>query len=223
MMPRLPLKNSPAILEAILESPRGVVIFALDCQYRYLAFNRNHQQTMKRIWNADIAFGDCMLDHIKCPEDRLKAKKNFDRVLSGVSFTLEEEYGDTALERRYYENIYNPVINENGDIIGLSLFLADITNRKRMEEERERLINELQNALAKVKTLSGLFPVCANCKKIRNDEGEWEDIEVYIHKHSEADFSHGICPECARKLYSYHVRENGSQKKSEAGPKQQRN
>jgi len=67
--------------------------------------------------------------------------------------------------------------------------------------ERERLIHELQEALAKVKKLSGFLPICASCKKIRNDQGYWMQIEAYIRDHSEAEFSHGICPECMKKLY----------------------
>ncbi|OGP68397.1 MAG: hypothetical protein A2169_07910 [Deltaproteobacteria bacterium RBG_13_47_9] len=77
----------------------------------------------------------------------------------------------------------------------------DITERKRIEEEREKLIRELQEALAKVKKLSGFLPICASCKKIRGDKGYWEQVEVYIRDHSEAEFSHGICPDCMKKLY----------------------
>ena len=77
----------------------------------------------------------------------------------------------------------------------------EITDRLRAETDRERLIGQLQNALAEVKRLSGLLPICVNCKKIRNDEGYWEQVESYICKHSEAEFSHGICPECAKVLY----------------------
>jgi DNA-binding NtrC family response regulator len=72
---------------------------------------------------------------------------------------------------------------------------------KRAQQERERLISELREALAKVKKLSGLLPMCASCKKIRDDKGYWNQLEAYISDHSEADFSHGICPECAKKLY----------------------
>src|SRR4030042_7172515 len=77
----------------------------------------------------------------------------------------------------------------------------DITERKRIEEEREKLIRELQEALAKVKTLSGFLPICMSCKKIRDDKGYWEQVEVYVRDHSEAEFSHGLCPECMKKLY----------------------
>jgi len=64
-----------------------------------------------------------------------------------------------------------------------------------------RRVEELQNALNHVKTLKGLLPICANCKKIRNDQGYWEQIEQYVREHSDAAFTHGICPECLEKLY----------------------
>ncbi len=79
--------------------------------------------------------------------------------------------------------------------------MLDITQHKQSDEERERLIVDLQNALSEVKTLSGMLPICASCKKIRADEGYWQQIETYISEHSEAEFSHSICPECAKKLY----------------------
>jgi hypothetical protein len=66
---------------------------------------------------------------------------------------------------------------------------------------RERLIEELRQALTKVKQLSGLLPICASCKRIRDEGGSWQQLEKYIHSHSEADFTHGVCPECFKKLY----------------------
>jgi PAS domain S-box-containing protein len=77
----------------------------------------------------------------------------------------------------------------------------EIADRTRAEAEREKMIVKLQEALAKVSTLSGLLPMCANCKKIRDDQGYWQQVEVYIREHSEADFSHGLCPDCAKRLY----------------------
>ncbi len=77
----------------------------------------------------------------------------------------------------------------------------EIAERTRAEIEQQRLIAELQQALAKVKTLSGMLPICASCKKIRNDEGYWQSVEVYIRDHSEAEFTHGLCPDCIKKLY----------------------
>ena len=107
-------------------------------------------------------------------------------------------------------------IKKNGEIIHVEIFgstlqltgklavsgsILDITERKQMEEQREKLIEALQKALSEVKTLRGFLPICSYCKKIRDDKGYWSQIESYIHKHSDAEFSHGICPECAQKYY----------------------
>jgi hypothetical protein len=81
------------------------------------------------------------------------------------------------------------------------VLVQEITSRRRAEKERERLIEELQVALANVRTLSGFLPICASCKKIRDDQGYWNQLEAYISSHSDALFSHGICPDCIKKLY----------------------
>jgi AmiR/NasT family two-component response regulator len=78
---------------------------------------------------------------------------------------------------------------------------GDMMELRRLNAELQARNAELQEALAKVKTLSGLLPICASCKKIRDDQGYWHQVEVYIRDHSEADFSHGICPDCKKKLY----------------------
>ncbi|HWC59160.1 MAG TPA: PAS domain S-box protein [Verrucomicrobiae bacterium] len=95
----------------------------------------------------------------------------------------------------------SPIKNSEGDIQGASIVLRDITDRKRQEKERLRLIEELKEALRRVKTLNGLLPICASCKKIRNDGGYWEQVETYIRSRSNAEFTHGICPDCVRSLY----------------------
>ena len=95
----------------------------------------------------------------------------------------------------------NPSYDENGKYLGGFGIISDITERKVVEKEREKLIAELQKALANVKKLSGLLPICSSCKKIRDDRGYWNQIESYISDHSEADFSHSICRDCAKILY----------------------
>ncbi len=82
----------------------------------------------------------------------------------------------------------------------LARVTTHITNRN-LRKVLEAHNAELQETLAKVKLLSGMLPVCANCKKIRNDEGYWQDVTIYVRDHSEAEFSHGICPDCRVKLY----------------------
>jgi hypothetical protein len=89
-----------------------------------------------------------------------------------------------------------------GELAAISLENSNhLDKRRRAEEEREKTIGELKRALAEVKTLSGLLPICASCKKIRDDKGYWRQIEKYVSDRSEAQFSHSICPECAQKLY----------------------
>lgn len=85
--------------------------------------------------------------------------------------------------------------------------------------EREKLVVELRKALEQIKTLRGLIPICASCKKIRDDRGFWHQVEEYVGAHSEAEFSHGLCPACAKRLYpevfSAHVKEDGPERHSE--------
>ena len=89
----------------------------------------------------------------------------------------------------------------NGAVAGFIGVARDITRRVELEKERTALIADLQEAMASIKSLKGLLPICASCKKIRDDQGYWSQIEVYISEHSEAEFSHGICPDCARRIY----------------------
>jgi uncharacterized PurR-regulated membrane protein YhhQ (DUF165 family) len=83
----------------------------------------------------------------------------------------------------------------------LGLAQQEIEHRKRVERENAELIHDLQQALSEVRTLRGFLPICANCKKVRDDDGYWQQIEKYIQERSEARFSHGICPDCADLLY----------------------
>lgn len=81
------------------------------------------------------------------------------------------------------------------------LLALEIVERKRAEDEKSRLIIELKDSLSQVKKLSGFLPICASCKKIRDDTGYWRQVEEYVRAHSEAEFSHSICPDCIKKLY----------------------
>jgi hypothetical protein len=84
------------------------------------------------------------------------------------------------------------------------VILSDITSRKKLEEGREGLITELQKALSEIKTLKGIIPICASCKKIRNDAGCWDALEKYFMEHSDVQFSHGMCEVCLKKHYPEH-------------------
>jgi PAS domain S-box-containing protein len=103
--------------------------------------------------------------------------------------------------KRIHESSVSLMRNAQGERIGFRGVTRDVTEKKRAEEEREKLVRDLQKALSEVKKLSGFLPICASCKKIRDDKGYWTQIEAYIRDHSEAEFSHGICPDCKKKLY----------------------
>ncbi|WP_406656651.1 response regulator [Methanolobus sp. ZRKC2] len=158
-------------VQGIIESPENVVIFALDKEYRYLAFNKNHEATMEHIWNASIEVGVNMLSYIKDPVDREKAKANFDRVLAGEAFTMIEEYGDSSLNRQWYENVYSPLKDDKGNVVGLSLFLSNITERKKADQELRENRTLLQSII-------NLIPGTLNVV----------DTEYNIIAHNNADF-----------------------------------
>ena len=123
------------LLQAIVESPNSIIVFALDTNYCYISFTEYHKKTMKNIWGADIALGMNMLTAISNTEDKQSAKNNFDKAFQGEMFVVEEQYGDQSRLPLYYENHYNPIKNAEGNIIGVSVFVVDITERKQAEEK----------------------------------------------------------------------------------------
>ena len=113
------------------------------------------------------------------------------------------------MEKRYFHK-HGLVVNVHlsvslvRDSDGTPLYfvsqIQDITETKKYAAEREKLILQLQRTLADVKTLSGMLPICASCKKIRDDNGYWKQVEVYVADHSDARFSHGLCPNCEKNI-----------------------
>jgi PAS domain S-box-containing protein len=123
-------------------------------------------------------------------------------IQTGKPVIEREEYViDGEGQKHFLLTTKLPFRDEQNQIIGLIGIGRDITKRKMVEEERERLIKELQDAVADIKVLSGLVPICSSCKKIRDDKGYWTQLEGYIQAHSQAKFSHGVCPDCMKKLY----------------------
>lgn len=128
------------------------------------------------------------------------------------------EFGKVVKVEKYSELLkkwYSISVYGSGKGGCLAVF-EDITERKRIEEERERLLQSLQDALAKMKRLHGILPICCSCKKIRDDKGDWNHIELYIQEHSEAAFTHGFCPECLKELYGFSLEEEESLHKPQA-------
>ncbi len=125
-------------------------------------------------------------------------------VIGALHFRTSQSQAYTDRHLRLAERIGDQI---SGMIANAQLFIE----LKRAEEAREKLIRELQEALANIKILRGMLPSCSSCKKIRDDKGYWNQIESYIREHTEAEFTHGICPECMKKLYpDLYERDQGS-------------
>lgn len=138
-------------------------------------------------------------------------------IISELSFTLYiDNYGFSSLVGHYfkifsflfvYEAILKTGIEKPLELIFLDLdnsnkkLNQEIEFRIKVQDEKEQLIDNLKHAFEEIKTLKGILPLCSFCKKIRNDQGQWEQVDVYIYKHSQADISHSICPECMVKHY----------------------
>ncbi len=121
-------------------------------------------------------------------------------VISGEGVRFEQ-YAET-LRKWYSVYVYRPSETQ------LAVIFEEITERKLAEEALKKANQKLQDSLANVKLLSGLLPICSNCKSIRNDKGYYEQIETYVSEHLDVKFSHGICPPCAKKLYPDFYDEN---------------
>ena len=135
------------------------------------------------------------------PEDRERALNSLPETLTAGTSRTEYRLRHKAGHYCWIEDLRRVIRDEAGKAVELVGAWIDITERKAVEAERERLLAELQAARAKVKVLTGFLPICASCKKIRDTQGVWQQLEAYIHSHSEADFTHGLCPDCAPKCF----------------------
>ncbi|MCP3683832.1 MAG: PAS domain S-box protein [bacterium] len=137
------LKESKLLLSSIIESPSNIIILTLDNKYRYTSFNSAHAFEMKKVWGVDIKLGENILDYIPNKRERQKANEYFDRALNGEQFTITDDYGYQK-ERFWYETTYSPIYDKS-KIKGFTLFILDITDRKKAEEklllERSKLMN----------------------------------------------------------------------------------
>jgi len=135
----------------------------------------------------------CSSEDHPCPFAKLRE--------TGLPVTVEHTHCAADGKCRDVEVHGFPIFDEKGKIVQMIEYSIDISERKQAALEREKLIQDLQKALQEVKALSGLLPICSSCKKIRDEKGSWNNLEMYISEHSDAEFSHGICPDCAQRLY----------------------
>ncbi len=187
-----PVAKDRLLLEAI---PDPVVVYAPNREISYIneAFEATYGWTKKELIGGEIDFVP--------PEEAERTKEAWRRTLNGEKIFFEtrrKKKDGQVLNIQLRTAILK---DQNGKHSASIVLHRDVTRIKQAEIERERLIGKLQQALSDVKTLSGFLPICSSCKKIRDDKGYWNQIEAYLRDHSEAQFSHGMCPDCAKKLY----------------------
>lgn len=192
------LANERTLLRTIIEAiPDEVVV--KDSERRFILANTAAVLALKRT-NAEEVIGKRDEDLIP-PVFAVEAKEQEEKIFQ-TGEMLINNYGKNKIDPvtgtilRGILMTKVPLRNNLGEITNIVVVNRDITDLRRAEADKERIIEELRNALAEVRTLSGLLPICASCKKIRDDGGYWNKIESYIETHTSAQFSHGLCPDC---------------------------
>ncbi len=184
--------DEKAKTEAIIAT-LGDGISIQDIHYKVLFQNERHKELV-----GDHAGEYCY-----------KGYQKKDLVCEGCHLSLsfkdgevhkKEQFRITDKGKIHYEIISSALRNSRGEIVAGIEAVRDITDRKNAEIEKENLIAQLKEALEKINTLKGMIPMCAWCKQIRDDRGYWKQVERYVEEHTEALFTHGICPDCIEKV-----------------------
>jgi PAS domain S-box-containing protein len=186
-------------LAAIVESSEDA-IYSKNLDSVIVSWNRGAERIFG--YSADEIIGHSIV--------KLFPLNQRDELLDIISAVRRSEIIDYKETSRKHKNgrvipvsvTVSPVKGADGAVIGAATIARDITAHKRAEQEHLQLIGELTQALERVKTLAGLLPICASCKSIRNDDGYWQKVEAYISQHSDAQFTHSICPDCCQKYFA---------------------
>jgi len=194
------LSNSLALLRATIESAANAIL-VVDLRQDVVLYNR----TLETMWGIPEGWATRMTASERNAffvEQALAPNGAAVALAQLLAVTEENTTTTVALkDERVIECLASPY-RVDGETVGRLLTFLDVTERANHEHMLENLVDQLQQALSEVRTLSGLLPICANCKRIRDDKGYWNQIEEYIHRHSGAMFTHGICPDCASKMYA---------------------
>ena len=126
------LLKSRLLMKSSMESQKDMILLSVDLQYRYLYFNSAHLQLMKLAYNQDVEIGRSILEYVNSEQQRVKIRNHFDRAFKGESYTIIWKFGNGILN--YYESFFNPILNENSQVIGATAFSRDVTDRKNSEE-----------------------------------------------------------------------------------------
>ena len=191
------LKLEQTYLEQLFSSaPEGIVL----CDNNSNIVRANDEFLKVFGFKRDEIINVNIDEIIASGEQRKEAKEITNKVRSGKLELVETIRFRKDGSKIEVSIVGKPIIHDSKQI-GVFGIYRDITERKKAQKEREKLIKELRKALDEIKTLSGLVPICSHCKKIRDDSGYWQKVEEYLSQHADVDFSHGICPECLQKYY----------------------
>jgi PAS domain S-box-containing protein len=192
------LQKKVDVLDMVLGASTDPIFCLLeDGTYRYV--NRAFSSHFDR--SPEEVIGRRIYDIFPLEEAEKRMAVVKQAFSTGATIVFDVRVPMAREQDRFFITSVKPIMDAAGRVNAVVCISKDITDRKRAEEDRERLIDDLQTALGHVRTLSGLLPICASCKKIRDDQGYWTQIESYIRDHSQAQFTHGVCPECAARLY----------------------
>lgn len=173
-------------------------VFETDAKGNFLYLNRAGRNQLG--FSKAEGYRECSLfDHVgnKSEQTRNAMKRILDRGEEGRIETVIMMKGGQAVPVRLH---LIPVV-EGDMVVRCRGIVQDITPQKGTERELEQTISKLQEAAANIKTLRGLLPICSHCKRIRDERGKWHQLEDYIRDHTEAEFSHSLCPDCIQSLY----------------------
>jgi len=192
--------KSQEYAESIINTVREPLI-ALNQDLRVVSASRSFYKVFKV--NPEETMGQLIYDLGNKQWDIPKLRELLETILpeKATFDNYEVEHDFATIGRRVMLLNARQIQRGSGKERIILLAIEDITERKKAVDVLQEKIAELENAHSEINALHGIIPICSSCKKIRDDQGYWHQVEVYVRDHSEADFSHGICPECAHKLY----------------------
>jgi PAS domain S-box-containing protein len=199
------LKYEKSLLDGLMNNIPDSIYFK-DRQCRLLKINRRMMETLNMTHDSEY-FHKTDVELFGEEFGRKTVDEDLHLMETGepiVGLVESRRLADGTLNWTSTTKV--PIRDAEGKINGLVGITRTINDIKRAEEAREKVIKELQATIEKVNMLRGLIPICANCKKIRDDQGYWSNVESYIANHAEVEFTHGICPECMEKLYPDYVK-----------------
>lgn len=156
-------KRNSEILTSVLESPREMVIFSVDSEYNYLAFNSVHKQLAKYLWGVDIQVGMNMLENVTDEDMKAKLKSDFDRALNGEYFDYSSQFDLEEGVSHFWDNRFSPIYSQEGEVVGITAYVTNVTKRKLAETE---IVAEKQLSDTVIESLPGIF-------YLYNQEGEF--------------------------------------------------